>query len=134
MSEKKSKKWLWISLGVVAVIVIILLLVVFTGRISTFQDSSSYSSPSASKCSAGYFWSGSECCRDADVNNICDKDQQYLEFVFDNCPLSSWGDCVKPCENKCAEHGLRIAVSAKHGDLAAHPGPNDKFYCNCVPW
>lgn len=125
--EKKSKKWLWVSLGIAGVIIIILLWIIFTGRMSTFQDSSS--------CSVGYFWSGSECCRDADENNLCDKDQEYLEFEFNNCPINSWGDCVKPCERKCAEYGLRIAVSAKHGEeLASHPGPGDMFYCNCVSW
>lgn len=117
------KKGNWIAVGIIVIAIIIGALII----------SSNLSKPEQPQCSSDYYWTGSECCYDIDSNGICDKDQNVFEFVFDNCPIHSWGECVKPCENKCAELGLRIAVSAVDGsELASHPGPNDKFYCNCV--
>jgi len=124
MKDKSNK-------GIYFVGVLIFLAIIIGAVIISFNSSNKNDLDNS--CPEGYFWTGSECCRDIDSNSVCDNDQSFFEFVFDNCPINSWNECVPPCESKCNELGLRIAVSAVDGsDLASHPGPNDKFYCNCV--
>ena len=121
---KNNKSIIWVVLGVIIGILIAFLI---------FNSINNSDSEPNNKCSENYFWTGSSCCYDSDSNQICDNEQDFFEYVLDCNGIYDMSPCVNLCISKCSEKGLRIAVSAVHGsDLASHPGPDGKFYCNCV--
>jgi len=123
MAENKNNTWIWILL-IIAVIIL--------GGIMFSSNKSSNSE--SSKCSTGYYWTGSSCCYDGDSNQICDSEQKVFKYVLNCNGINDMSPCVNMCISKCAEIGFRIAVSAVDGDeLASHPYLNNEFYCNCVP-
>ena len=124
MGEHKSHAWIWVAI-IIGIAIVVGAIILSSNQSPTKQSSS---------CSSGYYWTGSSCCYDSDNNQVCDNEQKFFQYALDCNGLYDMSPCVNMCISKCSEKGLRIAVSAVHGqDLASYPGSDGKFYCNCVP-
>lgn len=108
--EKKSKKWLWISLVIFGVIFVIFLLIVFTGRIA----GESNSSPPKGKY-------------------VCSEEFKYLQCVYErNSACMFDRDCENFCDNLCEDKGGTAQLWAGYPAYAIFGGNSDGFVCSCT--